>query len=150
MIFYIYGRLLELFGSREEPRELRKEVRCQRHGFRCHIRYFLLSHHLSTFPLTTLLILTNTFSFTPALFYPTINMLYLHHLPFSIFPSTPQSLMPSIIPNNLSLSPANSPQYNKWCTISSTHLHHIAHIYHPYTYHTSPCHPRALQIPSST
>ena len=36
------------------------------------ISYFLLSHRLSTSPITTLLILTNTFSFTSATDLPNI------------------------------------------------------------------------------
>ena len=66
-------------------------------------------------------------------------------LRFAIHPSAP-----SIISNNLALSSANFPQCNKKCTIFSTRPHHIAHIYHLDTYHTSPSYPRILLIPSST
>ena len=76
-----------------------------------------------------------------------LNILYLYRLCFSILPSTLQSFqMLSIITNNLSLLQENSLQCNKHAQYFPQHLHHIALIYHLYTYQTSPCHPRVLLI----
>ena len=78
-------------------------------------------------------VVTNTFSFTSATDLPNnkptllSSPLFLH--------SAIHSSMPSNTTRNAHLT---------------QHLHHIAHIYHPHSYHTSSCQPRVPLTPSST
>ena len=132
----------ELFGPREEPRELWE---AGRRGGVPSSRYFLLSHDMSTFSITNLSIPTNTLSSTPAINLPNYK------------PSLPSSSSPFCHPLFKSLQPYPiiflitsklSTVQQEMHNIFHTSITYISHIYHPDIYHISPCHPRVPLTPS--
>ena len=132
-----------IWTKREEPRDTWEMGggECQRHGPSAKYQILPPLPLLSKFPITAMSILTKTFFYNPAAYLPNIkptlpsSTLFCHSAIHTSVSSVPSVILNYFLYHQQTFhSATKNVQY-------LSHLHHIANIDRPNTYHTSPCHP---------